>query len=243
MPAPRRLALQLTPLLDLLLIVIFGQYLEVRSQEVARAEQTQQLETRLNTTEAELQQSHELLAAAQSRQQLVGELIRELFQVPEEAIKPLLSPFSSPDLRSAEDRERLRKQFTELAAQQPEAAIQHVLTYDEIRKRCDLWDLHIDAEGTITLRVADNAAAVPILVTSEQDIDLQALSAAMFARYKDLPEQKSLVLVLFTYDPAARVQLTRAVRQTLPMITARMQSDAGGRSRYDFADLGFRRLP
>ncbi|MCA9080857.1 MAG: hypothetical protein KDA58_09875 [Planctomycetaceae bacterium] len=244
MSAPRRLSLQLTPLLDLLLIVIFGQYLEVQSNQTAREQLIEQQAVQLQETEQALQQAAERHAQLESRQQRLGELVHEVFQIPSEEVNTLLDPFSSPaGWRSPQEREQLRQKFAELAAKSPEAAIQHLLTYEEIRKRCDLWSLHIDASGTILLTVDDEQAPVPILATQDERIDLDGLSAAMFARYKSLPEQKSLVLILLTYDRRSRVQLTRAVRQVLPVITAQMQTDAGGRSRYDFADLGFRQIP
>lgn len=229
MNGPRRLSLQLTSLFDLMLIVIFAQYLSVRLQEETRATEVARLRTEAEQALAALQQS-------EARQQSLGEAVVRLFNVPELDVAEALI---AAEQRDPVQRAQLAARFEALAQQQAAATIEHILTYEEIRKRCDLWNLHIEATGQLLLQTNDESPRA-ILQVSAQGLDKERLGSELFSQYKQLPEQKSLVLILLTYDRAARLQLIRQVRELLPEITARMQADAGGRSRYDFADLGFR---
>lgn len=228
---PRRLSLQLTPLFDLMLIVIFAQYLSVRTDQAETAKLSQEwLEQRL-AAEADLQQ-------AQARQQTLGELLVELFDIPAEEVANILQLAEG---RSEADRAQLAARFEELAEQNSQAAIQQVLTYGEIRKRCDVWNLHLDAAGVITLQINDESPT-PVLDIATEGLTLNRLGFELFAKYKTIPDQKSLVLILVTYDRGTRIQLKRQLLEILPQITAEMQADAGGRSRYDYSDMGFRSI-
>jgi hypothetical protein len=265
---PRRLALQITPLVDMLLVVLFLQYLDSRQQQEAtlataseanreRNRARAQLvltESRENEMRAELESAREGIAriAAESRarddravqaeialeraeaqQRVLGELLVELFQLPADQVAAVLDPARDPPLAtSSEDVERLRAQFREFAESSPGAMIRHLLTYEEIRKRCDLWDLFVDAEGIATLDTGTSQARFRVQPeTFEEDL---------FRRYKSLPQSKDLVILLLSVDRRSERQFVQPVRTALPRIVDRMRADSGGRTRFEYADLGVR---
>nr|MDQ3332135.1 DUF3450 domain-containing protein [Planctomycetota bacterium] len=189
--ASRRFHFQLTPLLDLLLIVIFAQYLEVTQQaerqtiaaERQVVERQNELGRRYAQLEADLEQERESLrverqnvadsdaansaeveelrrrledVAAQQRQ--AANLVAELFHIPQElideALKPL--PIGTPP-RSQKEVERLRQRFEELAVLRGPEVVEHLLSYDELRKRADVWRLRIERGGGIVFTPGESS--------------------------------------------------------------------------------------
>ncbi|MBL8849911.1 MAG: hypothetical protein JNG89_09510 [Planctomycetaceae bacterium] len=265
---PRRIALQITPLVDTLLIILFLQYLDSRQQQEAtlaaaasatqdggRAaaalveSQSREQSTRLEldrlqsdlarlTSESQAQseravQAEADLERAAAQQRVLGELLAELFKLPPDDVAAVLDPARDPPLAaSPQDIERLKQKFAEFAENSPGAMIRHLLTYDEIRKRCDLWDLFIDASGIATLDTG--ASQIRFRVQPE------TFSDELFRRYKSLPQSKDLVIVLLSVDRRSERQFVQPVRAALPQLIDRMRADSGGRTRFEYADLGVR---
>ncbi len=250
----RRITFQLIPLLDLLLIVMFAQYLEVRTvtrQETGRLEAAQhvltdELDDALHQLVALQQQVSELdelkeerrslsqdVKRVQAQRDLIGEMVVELFRVPEAAVNAVLREKSTlgPGPTAAEIKQ-LKQQMQKLAKDRGEEVIEHLLTFHELRKRCDLWDLYIQDDGQIVLTVGEQRQVLRAEETG-------AFSARLFDAYKALPQPKSLVLVLVSYGDA-RLGVRQAVLNGLPAALEKIRADDEGRSRFDFAVLGFR---
>lgn len=250
----RKLTFQLTPLLDLLLIVFFAQYLEVRMVEreesgrLQAAQRTlathlddalhqlmalQQQLTELDELKSERQSLAQDVERVQAQRDLIGELVVELFRLPESAVESVVREKSAigPGPTAAE-MQQLKQQMQSLAEDRGEEIVDHLLTFHELRKRCDIWDLHIQDDGQIVLTVGDQRQ----VLRAEQT---EAFSSRLFDAYKALPQPKSLVLVLVSYGDA-RLGVRQAVLDGLPAALERIRADDEGRSRYDFAVLGFR---
>ena len=188
----RRLTFQLTPLLDLLLIVIFAQFMDVQdkaeNQEQTSSAQVENLESSRDKTSAELASlklAHELLLQqlkekddeltkaelanqhvatralalenqlerTRAEREAIASLYPKLFDLPNEVVQKL---FSDGDRRlTEEDLERLRNQFKEFAEQKPGESARHMLTMDEMWKRCDVWKLHIRNSGLVVVDAGD----------------------------------------------------------------------------------------
>jgi hypothetical protein len=250
----RKLTFQLTPLLDLLLIVIFAQYLEVRTvarEEVARmrAEQDElrgeyhdavaQLE---NLTQRlagldELKQERRALSLEvrrmKAQRDLVGEMVVELFRMPESAVDAIVKDRTSlgPGPNAAEIG-RLKEQIQKIADDRGDEIVEHLMTFNELRKRCDLWELYLQGDGQIVFTTGEKRQ----ILRAE---DLDAFAARLFDAYKALPQPKSLVLVLVSYGDA-RLGVRQAVLDGLPAALERIRIDDEGRSRFDYAVLGYR---
>jgi len=278
----RRLTFQLTPLLDLLLIVIFAQFMDtqettarIEQRAEHQVEQAEQKVEKLSTiSESALQKIKELselnqqsrrdavkaaetavemeqrmrgiqqlsekknqelseqLKEAQEQRNLVGELVQQLFQLPDQLIDPLLESKAEPDSEKTKaEIERIKQQLQELAGAKAEDVIKHFLTYDELTKRSDIWELYLTENGVFRLKIG------------KQSTDFRADSASSFvdrfyAIYKTVPQPKSLVIILFSYGDA-KASVRFAATQGLPLIAERMRADSSGRTRYEYAVMGF----
>ncbi|MFH1303951.1 MAG: hypothetical protein ABIK07_23070 [Planctomycetota bacterium] len=278
----RRLTFQLTPLLDLLLIVIFAQFMDtqettarIEQRAEHQVEQAEQKVEKLSTiSESALQKIKELselnqqsrrdavkaaetaiemeqrtraqqqlsekqnqelteqLKVAQEQRNLVAELVQQLFQLPDQIIDPLLESKAEPDSEKTKaEIERIKQQLQELAGAKAEDVIRHFLTYDELTKRSDIWELYLTENGVFRLKIG------------KQSTDFRADSVSSFvdrfyAIYKTVPQPKSLVIILFSYGDA-KASVRFAATQGLPLIAERMRADSSGRTRYEYAVMGF----
>ncbi len=267
MKTRRRLTMQLTPLLDLLLIVIFAQFMDVQEREATTVDEAKRAVEKRYQAEAELldlrttheqavgafhqaseivgqlrsentqlhQQTSQLqseIDRAVAQQRLLGELVSQLFNVPDETIAEVLTPPGGDQpAASAAQRAFLEEQFRELSMQKAGRMIRHLLSYEEMRKRCDLWELHIDETGWLSLKAGPQERGFRATTPTE-------FSNRFYAIYKSLPEPKQLVVILLSYGDA-RADVREAAIQGLPQVTERMRQDAGGSFRFEYAVLGF----
>ena len=278
----RRLTFQLTPLLDLLLIVIFAQFMDTqettarieqraeqqveqaeskakkyselrdaaRQKSIALAEQNAQvereaeqskqtaveLEQRMRNmqqrSEKKSQELSEQLKVAQAQRNRVGELVQELFQLPDSILDPLLDARVDPDSEQTREKlEQLKQQLEKLARARSEDVIKHFLTYDELTKRSDIWELYLTENGLFRLKIG------------KQTTDFRADSPEVFVDrvysfYKTVPQPKSLVIILFSYGDA-KASVRFAATQGLPLVAERMRADSSGRTRFEYAVMGF----
>lgn len=264
----RRLTFQLTPLLDLLLIVIFAQFLDVQDktehQEQASSAQVQHLEVSRERTSAELgalkqeyeqllrqleQKDKELtesdlatqrvsaralalqkeLERTRAERESIATLYPKLFDLPDEVVQNL---FSDGDRRlTEEDLERLRNQFKAFAEQTPGESARHMLTMDEMWKRCDVWKLHIRNSGLVVVDAGGRSHQFEAVTAKEFEEELYDFSSR-------IPNKKSLVILLLTYGNIDAAVYEAAV-DGLPKAAERMRSASGGKSRFESAILGF----
>jgi len=276
MASPRKLSLQLTPLLDMLLIIVFAQYLEVREHQQVKATEQQaalvdlaetrarlkallaeeellrlQMESERGRREAaesdvlseqqKLKLSQSSLEKALAQQQVLARLMSEIFQIPAREVDRLLASARVPALeQSPAEMSRVKEQFQELSQQRRGKMIEYLLTYDEIRKRCDVWEMHIDANSVATLTAGDRTTRIRIPTLANDDVDINQFNAEVYHWYRSLPQPKSLVIILMTYDRASRIAVMESIRKGLPVLLARMHADHSGQVRFEYADLGFR---
>lgn len=250
----RRLSLQLTPLLDLLLIVMFAQYVEIR----AKAEkQTQQVESTRVEAQVQLDEAVRQLVALRERlaslemqaeeadaraseaegyrvqRDLIGEMVGDVFHIPEAALKPLLQQRrttgpgpSNDDLTQAQAR------WNAIIGNPGPAIVDHLLTFGEMRKRVDIWELYVQDNGTTVITVGPKKQ-------SFRAENSAAFSSRLFDAYKALPEPKSMVLVMVSYGDA-QFGIRKAALDGVPTALDRIRKDIGNRSRFEYAVLGFR---
>ena len=270
---PRRLSFQLAPLLDLMLVVFFLQFIDIRQKEqTVREEHRHQknktteemsaLETARDRAEAELVEAQEKLADAQDqlrrageqsarfeqslgqvteRQQRLGEMVTNLWKIPPEEVEKLLNDSESgTSIQSPKNRQQLKERFRQLAHATPGEMIHQLLSLEEIRKRCDVWELTIDRKGVAHLETESRTYDLRIPLNPREAVEKQQLEDELFALYKSLPQPKNLVIVLLTYDRSTRLIVAEGVADCLPHLVGRMTTDAAGLARFEYADLGFR---
>ncbi len=262
----RRVTLQLTPLLDMLLIIIFAQYLEVKTtvardraetlQQVQdRTREVHQLEARvqsLRTQLAELELANtgastlrtdfeslrgrvtelqQALELAVSQRESIGKIAAELFRLPPSILEKALQPGAEKPLSEA-DLESIRKLVNALAENRAGEVTRHLLTYSELRKRSDVWDLWLDDGGQT---VMDTGERTERFRAGTAD----AFQRELFDRYKSAPQPKGLVIILLSWGNTP-AKWREAAINGLRQAAERMRDDSGGRTRFEYAILGFR---
>lgn len=242
-----KMNLQLTPLLDLLLIVIFAQYLEVQeTQEAIQDNAANAIVERdaavdaLSEAEKKLQLVQKELDANLEQERVLAETLSELFKIPEKDIENVLNSRRPPGVRTTADVERLKERFRQIAVEQSGRVVSHLLTYEEIRKRCDIWDVHVTPNNFLTLSSNDKTLKLQIPLDISEDFVQQEFVDQFIELANTLPEPKSLVIALLTYERASQRWAVQGVRESLPQIVLRLNFESAGRTRYDYAELGFR---
>jgi hypothetical protein len=240
--ARRKITLQLTPLLDLMLIVIFAQYM-------AMSEQSQHDEARAAQLVADAEQQSRLLAAeradvaAQRREaeliaekafdqrDLVGQLASELFNLPDDTLAKLLRQRFPDDPPSDAEIAAMTEEFRRLKSGRGQELVRHLLTFNELRKRCDVWELYVSETGVTTFKTGGSKSEFRASTTAE-------FAGELFARYRTMPQPKSLVLIVLSYGDV-RATTYEAALTGLPLAIDRLQADAAGRTRFEYAVLGY----
>ena len=271
----RRLTFQLTPLLDLLLIVIFAQFLDVRDTTTEREQSTttqlsaaqeelagtqdqlakilaektkaeadreflrkslQKLKESTASQEVEQKSLEESLKRAHEQRDTIASLVSDLFDLPDETINELIRTRTPENVRlTPEQVKRLRNEFREFSKQKPGESVRHLLTFEEMRKRCDIWELYINDTGMTVFSDSGQTHTFRAETTEE-------FATELYERYKTLPQPKSLVIVLLSYGDV-KASVYEAAVDGLPIVAERMRTDQSGRSRFEYAVLGFNPTP
>ncbi len=264
----KSLTLQLTPLLDLLLIVIFAQYLDVQktaassqqqsilansqasqtitsqqSRLIELQSQSSRLQQEYESTLQSLQQSQTRLAELQRDNQTQQQRLDELSNQRMALARFLKSMFENTARQLGNNDSGTIKfvdeltariaaeQTQQLANSSPEKIIRHVLTYEEVIKRCDLWDIFVLPSGVVSIQTPQKQTQFRI--NSAEDFSNQ-----VFAFYKSLSQPKGLVIMLYSYGDA-RADVRQSVELGIPLVAERMRADAGNLTRFEFANLGY----
>jgi hypothetical protein len=273
---PRKMVLQLTPLLDLLLIVIFAQYMDVKqtfhrqeSQLVKDKQQQQQtlddvtlksqlleelsavqerliteqktkldlLEQKVVTTGQQLDKTtQQITQIAQDRTALL-KFLEELYHVSGPKVEELLTQKNKSEnfhQNPAINIDDLLSEAQKLSQANPDYLLKHAIEFNELRKRIDVWNLFINNNGYIEY-------TGPGVRKEFRALNPEDLEAKLYDLYKSLPQPKSVVIILVSYgDNPALVR--DAVLKGIPKATERMRLDANGRTRFEYAVLGYRPL-
>ena len=250
---PRRVVLQLMPLLDLLLIVIFAQYLDVSERDQLRTQQTERAnrEARAALERASIAEQERVAAidladasrqaatraqndAAVARQDRRRTLaaVADIFQL-EEAERAELIGSAAMAANGSDEAARIRERLASLTRGDPDAVRLHLRTHEELRRLADVWRLHLDPDGVLHL-IAGGGETTRRLTAAP-------FVPEVFAWSKEQPQAKTLVLLLLSYDERARLLEIRNLRAAMPNLVERLRRDT--ESKVDFADLGYQTLP
>jgi F0F1-type ATP synthase membrane subunit b/b' len=251
MTPARKLTFQLASLLDLLLIVMFALYLEM--QTVAQ-QQTEQVEAERTTAAsdgealrrqlAELQQEltnwrekqRDSEHADQANREQLGTLIREVFRIPEATVQKIAQRRDRDDagLTPAEITS-LKKELQTLATSRGDQVVDHLLTFAEMKKRFDVWEVYLQENGALVVNAGSHQRRLQTGAVESPD----QFSEELFRLYKSFPQTKSIVLILVSYGDSRLIH-RHAVIKGLPLVTERMRADSNGVTRFEYAVLGYR---
>ena len=254
----RRLALQLTPLLDLLLIVKFSQYIENRHRSVAAQEtlaaREKEMDTRLAAEDARMEQRRlalekdvadqkaslaelartydEKFRSIVNQHHQIGSILAESLNLPGNVIAEVLklrTSGSSDDAKRLQDAaERLQK----LMQARGEEIFRFMLQVDEMQKHVTIWEIHVQENGQAFITDSQQSFVTDFSSDAE-------LAARLFESSKSFSEPKSLIVVLLTWSDAQAVARRRAT-DAMPLLMEQLRRDAGGTRWYDFSIIGYR---
>ena len=270
----RRMILQLTSLVDLLFIVMFLQYMELRdtTSRQVRAEtarrrvaetaqgdadrlkesalantsamirrlqslqsQNEALSDKLTEAQKQLavaaieQQTEEKRAAAEL--QSIAGVVKEMLGVPPDAITSVLS--KAPET----ERLKLQERLESLKKQPPAQLVQHLRETADLKKYCEIWEVYIHSDNSVSMKIATNDAGERIFVRSADEFANRLVASA-----REHGEPKSLVIVCLTWGDADLITRER-VTQGLKSAVIALKSEWGGTKRIEFARLGYSEMP
>jgi len=162
-----------------------------------------------------------------------------LFKVPDAEVQKIAKRRGQDStVLSPSEVESLQKRLRELASARSDQVIDYLLTFSEMKKRFDLWEIYIEENGSLSVDSGTHQKRLQtgIVETSDQ------FSEEMFKLYKSFPQSKSVVLILVSYGDS-RLSHRLAVINGLPEVTERMRTDSNGTVRFEYAVLGYRPTP
>ena len=218
---------QLTSLLDLLLIVVFAQFLEMR--QTASDEEAQHRSEVASLREETRRQKAEAEQAVRSGEE-VAALLDRAMQVVQQQLT---------DERPAEPatlQRRVEELRGRLAAANSAEVLRFLVGYDELLKRAEVWDLHADASGLIELTAGGQKRSFRL------EADRHAGRAEEFADgiyriFKQLPQPKGLVVILVSYSLGTTAGTYQAIIDGMPAAVQRLRQDSPS-VRFEYTVLG-----
>lgn len=280
---PRKITFQLTPLLDLLLIVIFAQYLEMRNESrqteasAARAdvrsrraeEERSQLRDRLAGLRADLSKRRQALddlqqklatddeqqKRLQAQRDLLARRLAEFFQMSEQELTRALKPLFSRDAaRRAAEIQKLKRRIEQLRRSEPQQIVRHAVKYEELLKRCDIWEIHIDRRGVAHVSTGGKPDTIVYRATPPKVTGVEAADAKerrryfrelkadferrLFAYFKGLPQTKNTIIILLSEDERVLGFHYAAANRGIPEVGRRIATETGGRVQLVHVELG-----
>lgn len=240
----RRTRFQLTPLMDLLLIIVFAQFLDVR--ETSR-EQTESLRTEQALLDSQrrewLAQRDQARAdrdmAIATRESMAGqvdraiELLRSFFALDAADVSSL---GDSNEPSAADDRAAAIQTAGELSRADPASLIRFLISHGELLKRAEVWTLHAGDGGEIEL-IANNRKQSFRLESPTQTARTSEVADRLFAAHKQLPQPKGLVIVLVSYSPRSTAGVYQPLVDAIPATLERLRADRPG-TRFEYTVLG-----
>ncbi len=253
-----RFRFQLTSLMDLLLIIVFAQFMEFRhASESARRESLMTLETRQQELESRFAEARERLerdrqalldesaAVRASRNEAVAQA-RESQRERDRVVATLsgllarvTEGFSPQD--SADDARQTVASAESLGRQLAESGtadlLRFLVGYEELLKRAEVWTLHVSDRGDITVQAGPGEVSFR-LEARDQRSRTEEFVTQLRAASRTFPQPKGLVVVLASYSPLSIAGNYQPVIDGLPQAMEFLASDADQRTRFEFAIVG-----
>lgn len=247
----KQLTFQLTPLLDLLLIVIFAQYMEVQQtaesgESLIQAQQSelensyqqrrQQLESAhaadMNSLEASRARYAKQVQDIVDQHRRVGATLAETFNMPARMMEEALRLKTAGQTGDAKRMEMAVSRLKELLESRQSELLRFMIRYDEMQKHVSVWELHLldsgqglFTDGTLTRRLSFESP--------------EEFATMCFEASKAFEEPRPLTLILMTYADT-QAGFRRSAIDGLPIAVQRLRDGAGGTRWYDYSLMGFR---
>jgi hypothetical protein len=251
MKTRKRLSFQLTPLLDLLLIVIFAQYMEIQQKAESAQDQLEQQKSAMaeefTARRDELEQTYAVRSDQLSEtRERYSEYYKSIVQQHRQAGSTLAAALNLPGtvmeevLRLTTDGRETDAQHLQAAAEQlkkilptrGEELFRFMLRYDEMQKHVSVWELHIQENGQAQFTDGERSETVSFGTVEE-------FVTRAFEASKSFAEPRRLVIILLTYGDT-QAGLRRRATDGMPLLVEQLRRDAGNTRWFDFSLMGFR---
>jgi hypothetical protein len=247
--------------MDLLLIIVFAQYLEFhRSSTVARVQTEQEITATRQSLEdqfdrktreldrvrndlirdnRQLRQKTDMAVAmtqqAKRRQTMTEELLRKLLRIDADLIDAELSPPESVDaLRDTEATARSIRNADDASL------LRFLAGYDELLKRAEVWTIHVSDRGDTEIKAGGSGGKSHSfrLEEASQRSRTEEFVQQMRAAYSQMPQPKGLVVILVSFSPRAIAGNYQPVLDGMPRVIEWLGEDSGGRTRFEYSVIG-----
>ena len=256
----RRVRFQLTPLMDLLLIIVFAQFLDVRetSQEQTanlKAER-EKLTIQISRERSELQGIREAITQQQNelkrqrnearaaRDEAISQVDVRLSEM-QTAMEMITKYFNIEDseiTRSSTGPSELTpvdqaiEQASGLAKSEPDAVIRFLIGHAELLKRAEVWTVHAGDNKSIRLAADENSEAFRLESRTQAERTKEAADQ-LFAAYKQFDQPKGLVVILVSFDPQSVAGVYQPMIDAIPPTLERLRTDSP-ETRFEYTVLG-----
>ncbi|WP_246112621.1 hypothetical protein [Allorhodopirellula solitaria] len=259
----RRTRFQLTPLMDLLLIIVFAQFLDVRetsqqeaislqsqrerlTMEIARERselegirqamqrQQRELERQRDQARAARDQAYAQTDAQAAQMQVAMDLIGDWFTLDENAITETSSNKKPASLD--DPIEQAVAEAKRLGRAAPDAVIRFLIGHDELLKRAEIWTVHADGNGNVAIEAGQQRDSFR-LEGKTQAARTSEVTDRLFAAYKQFPQPKGLVILLVSFAPQSVAGVYQPLVDAIPKTLERLRADTP-ESRFEYTVLG-----
>jgi hypothetical protein len=256
----RPIILNLTPLLDLLLVVIFAQYLDLQTtshavvHEAKTSEQTtaeklaraaadlRAVRADLRAIRAERDALRDRLAEIdeayvkrlEERQQDAERRLQAIVRVVQEQLgvteEMVRRTLSSSSPKQLQE---ILDELRRLRNQSTPALVRHLFLSAEFRKRWDVWEFHIHDDGSLELTVEDKVIRKDWFPQAADEI---------VRELKRIDEPKSFVLLMVSYGNAT-LKARRRITDALDPVRTALRNHWGQNKHIYVAKIGYLRKP
>ncbi|MEM8912007.1 MAG: hypothetical protein AAGC97_09590 [Planctomycetota bacterium] len=258
----RRTRFQLTPLLDLLLIIVFAQFLDVRQtsqdQAMTLARQSEKLTDRYARLSAELEGQRQALRQEQSSlraardaaradrdlavatAQMEAARLREATEQIQAALKLDDETVASFGIAggetSAQDIDAAVDAALRLSQADSATLLRFMVSHGELLKRADVWNVHASDRGEIRLMAGDQTQRIRLESVSQRERTDEVVER-LFAAYKQLEQPDGLVVVLVSFSPRSVAGVYQPLVDAVPETLRRLRVDLP-ETRFEYSVLG-----
>ena len=257
----RRTRFQLTPLMDLLLIIVFAQFLEVRETAQQQSQTLQQEREKLTqqitrerselagireamqTQRRQLEQQRDQARASRdaalqqtdvqlTEVQTAMELIGDWFKLDEAAITRVESETKPPE----DPIEKAIARARQLSEARPDAVIRFLIGHAELLKRAEIWTVHATDTGSVEIMAGEQRESFR-LEAKTQTARTSEVADRLFAAYKHFPQPKGLVILLISFHPQSVAGVYQPLIDAVPKTLERLRADTP-ETRFEYTVLG-----
>lgn len=157
----------------------------------------------------------------------IAAAVKDILGIAPDALTAAIS--SAPQAEQA----KLRQRIEELRNKPPAQIIKHLRETAELKKYCEIWEVHVNSDESVMLKIAGEDAGDRFFIRSADEFANRLVSAA-----RDHGEPKSLVIICITWADADLTTRQNVLKGAGFAVIA-LKPEWGGTKRIEVAKLGY----